>query len=254
VACAVAIGLGAEALPDVPNTQAPVVATGAVPDEAAKAAILERLREVFGPERVVDQISVGGVVAPPNWGSQVPKAIGTQLRGVAAGSLSVDGTQVSLAGTVGSEAARKAVATEVAGGLDSRFVVRNGLAVAAGEQALLDETLANRIVEFESGRADLTPTGRVILDQMAGALKSVKGRKVEIVGHTDRDGSRESNLALSQARASEVKNYLVAHGVAGEMLTTSGMGPDRPIATNTTPEGRARNRRIEFRVLGEHSG
>ncbi|MCX9155016.1 OmpA family protein [Niveibacterium sp. 24ML] len=229
--------------------EAPIVATGAVPDEAAKAAILARLREVFGAERVVDQISVGGVTSPPRWAEQVQRSITPHLKGVSAGSLSVDGTQVALNGTVASDQARKALASEVAASFNNQFVVKNGLAVAAGEQQLLDQTLGNRIVEFESGKATLTPTGQQILDEMAKALQSVKGRRVEIIGHTDSDGSRVSNLALSQARANEVQRYLVAKGGDAAMLSTTGMGPDRPVASNASPEGRARNRRIEFRVL-----
>ncbi len=231
--------------------EAPIVATGAVPDDASKAAILARLREVFGAARVVDQITVGGVVAPPRWAEQVQRSIGPQLKSVSAGSLSVDGTQVALNGTVLSDAQRKTVASDVASGFNNQFVVKNGLAVAASEQQLLDETLGNRIVEFESGKATLTSAGQAILDEMAKALLSVRGRRVEIIGHTDGDGSRTSNLALSQARANEVQRYLVAKGAEQGMLSTTGMGPDRPVASNATPEGRARNRRIEFRVLAQ---
>lgn len=229
--------------------EAPIVATGAVPDEASKAAILARLREVFGAARVVDQITVGGVVAPPRWTEQVQRAIGQPLKGVSAGSLTVDGTQVALAGTVAGEVQRKSIASDVASSFSNQFVVKNGLAVVAGEQQLLDSTLGNRIVEFESGKTTLTSTGQAILDEMAKALGSVHGRRVEIIGHTDGDGSRASNLALSQARANEVQRYLAAKGVDVALLTTSGMGPDRPVASNASPEGRARNRRIEFRVL-----
>nr|WP_183634964.1 OmpA family protein [Niveibacterium umoris] len=231
--------------------EAPIVATGTVPDEASKAAILARLREVFGPARVVDQLSVGGVVAPPQWTAQVQRSIGPQLKSVTSGSLTVDGTQVALAGTVPSETLRKSVAGDVANGLSNQFVVKNGLAVAAGEQQLLDTTLGNRIVEFESGKATLTPSGQAILDEMAKALASLSGRRVEIVGHTDSDGSRAGNLALSQARANEVQRYLVSKGTNAGMLSTSGMGPDRPVASNASAEGRARNRRIEFRVLAQ---
>jgi len=238
----------AQAAAGTTATEAPIVATGAVPDDAAKAAILARLREVFGAERVVDQITVGGVTSPPRWTEQVQKSITPQLKGVSAGSLTVDGTQVALNGTVSSDAHRKSLASEVAGSFNSQFVVKNGLAVAAGEQQLLDQTLGNRIVEFESGKTTLTPLGQQILDEMAKALLTVKGRRVEIIGHTDSDGLRTNNLALSQARANEVQRYLVAKGADAAMLTTTGMGPDRPVASNASSDGRARNRRIEFRV------
>ena len=61
-------------------------------------------------------------------------------------------------------------------------------------------------------------------------------------------GLRESNLALSQARAEAVRSYLAGKGIPAEMVMVSGQGPDRPVAENNNAEGRARNRRIEFRV------
>jgi OmpA-OmpF porin, OOP family len=73
-------------------------------------------------------------------------------------------------------------------------------------------------------------------------------RTVEIIGHTDNSGNRASNIALSQARADAVKGYLVAKGISPQQLTTNGVGPDQPVASNDTTDGRARNRRIEFRA------
>lgn len=120
--------------------------------------------------------------------------------------------------------------------------------MSASEQGLLDQTLANRTIEFETGSATLTPQGRAILDQMAGALAKMSSRTVEIIGHTDNSGNRTSNIALSQARADAVKGYLVTKGIASQQLTTTGVGPDQPIAPNDSADGRARNRRIEFRA------
>ena len=74
------------------------------------------------------------------------------------------------------------------------------------------------------------------------------GRRVEVIGHTDALGNRPGNISLSLARAQAVKAYLVGKGLPPERLQTSGMGPDQPVAGNDTEAGRARNRRIEFRV------
>jgi OmpA-OmpF porin, OOP family len=76
----------------------------------------------------------------------------------------------------------------------------------------------------------------------------MQGKKVEIIGHTDNQGLRRSNLVLSQARAESVKAYLAGKGIGTNTLTALGQGPDRPVTTNDSAEGRARNRRIEFRV------
>ena len=114
--------------------------------------------------------------------------------------------------------------------------------------ALDDETLAQRIIEFDSGQATIRPSGKDILDEMAAALHKVKGKKVEVIGHTDNVGSRAANVTLSLARAEAVRNYLAGKDVNPDMIAVSGQGPDRPVAANASAEGRARNRRIEFRI------
>jgi OOP family OmpA-OmpF porin len=132
--------------------------------------------------------------------------------------------------------------------LNPTYTVNNGLRVSAAEQEVLDDALARRIIEFESGQAVIRPSGQAILDEMAAALQKVKGKKVEVIGHTDNTGLRDTNLALSLARAEAVRSYLTGKGISAAMIAVSGQGPDRPVAENTTAEGRARNRRIEFRV------
>jgi OOP family OmpA-OmpF porin len=251
LAAALAAGAAAQNIAPAPAAPQPgqVLASGTVPDEATKAAFLAKLRELYGPERVVDQIAVGPVVMPANWNGYVQKLITPDLRQISRGQLTIDGSNVSLRGEVANEALRQRIASNVATNLNPTYTVNNGLRVAAAaEQALLDDTLANRTVEFESGRATLTPAGRAILDEMAAAMLKLKGRRIEIIGHTDSAGLRASNVSLSQARAATVKTYLAAHGIAEDRLAASGQGPDRPIASNDTAEGRARNRRIEFRL------
>ncbi|KJJ99739.1 cell envelope biogenesis protein OmpA [Burkholderiaceae bacterium 26] len=226
-----------------------VVAGGMVPDEATKATVLAKLRDLYGSANVVDQIEVGNVVSPPNWSANVQKILSPAIKQVNRGQLNIDGTQVSLHGDVGNEAQRQQLTSDMATALGQSYTIKNGLRVAAvSEQGLLDQTLANRIIEFETGSATLTPKGRAILDEMAAVLPRLNGRKIEIVGHTDNSGSRALNLNLSQARAETVKNYLIAKGAEQGTLTAMGVGPDQPVAANNTDEGRSRNRRIEFRA------
>ncbi|RYF05084.1 MAG: OmpA family protein [Oxalobacteraceae bacterium] len=246
-----ALALGAaNAVPAQAQAPQPgqVLAAGTVPDEATKAAVLARLRDVYGPERVVDQIAVGQVAVPANWNGYVQKVLASDLKQISRGQLKIDGTTVSLRGEVASEGVRQKIAGDVAAGLNPTYTVNNGLRVSSSEQGILDSALANRTVEFESGKAALTPAGRAILDEMIAAMQKVKGRKVEVIGHTDNVGLRATNQGLSQARAEAVKAYMASHGINGDLLSASGQGSDRPVAGNDTPEGRARNRRIEFRI------
>lgn len=228
---------------------APVVASGTVPDEATKAAILQRLRALYGVERVVDQVAVGTVVAPPNWSSHMQKLLSEPLKQVNHGQLTVTGNRVGIRGDVANEAMRQQVASDLATSLNPTYTISNGLRVNAPAQKLLDTALARRIIEFESGQAVIRPSGIQILDEMAAAMAQIGGRKVEVIGHTDNTGTRDANLALSLARAGAVRSYLAGKGIAAATIAVAGAGPDQPLADNGSAEGRARNRRIEFRVL-----
>ena len=229
----------------VPNQ---VVVAGTVPDEATRNAILARVREVYGAERVVDQLGVGAVVAPPNWSGYVQKLVSPQLKQVTRGQLAINGNNIELKGEVANEAQRQQVAADMATSLNPTYAVRNALRVAVQEQAVLDATLGNRIIEFEPGSSLLRPSGEAVLDEMAVTLLKMGGKQLEVIGHTDSVGARDANVVLSLARADTVRSYLASKGVPFMRINTSGSGPDRPVASNDTPEGRARNRRIEFRL------
>lgn len=244
-ALAGAAAAGAAPAPDT----APIVVSGTVADEAAKAGLLARLREVYGAARVVDQLAIGSVATPADWNAYLHKLIGPNLKLISRGQLKVDGNTVSLRGDVASEAQRRQVAADIAASLNPTYTVNNGLRVALSVQAEVDQALADRTIEFESGKALLTESGKAILDQMSVVLLKLNDKKVELIGHTDNAGSRAGNLSLSQARAEAVKAYLTAKGIAAGSVAVSGEGPDRPLADNRSAEGRARNRRIEFKVL-----
>jgi outer membrane protein OmpA-like peptidoglycan-associated protein len=111
-----------------------------------------------------------------------------------------------------------------------------------------------RTIEFDTGRASITPRSFRILDEVVRLLQvnpDIKTLAVE--GHTDNRGSRAASVLLSEARAKAVGAYLIKHGVAAERLVFKGHGPDRPIADNNTFDGRQRNRRVEFHILEQRS-
>lgn len=232
------------------SSAAPVIAAGTVPDEASRAAVLARLHALYGAARVVDRIEVDSVVAPANWAERVAGMLEPALTDVSGGELVIDGNSVRIRGNVANEARRQQVASVLATAAGPGYQIHNGLrAEGADSQAVLDQALADRIIEFRSGSAELTAGGRAILDEMAAALAEIGGQQVQVIGHTDSVGARQANVALSLQRAIAVKAYLEAAGVDADNLGVQGFGPDRPVADNATDEGRARNRRIEFRVL-----
>ncbi len=103
-------------------------------------------------------------------------------------------------------------------------------------------------VNFEFNSAKLTAESYPILFHAAMTLLQNPDLKVDIIGYTDNIGSAKYNKKLSLKRANAVKNYLIARGVDASRINTIGMGEENPIASNKTAEGRALNRRIEFKV------
>ncbi|PKO88321.1 MAG: cell envelope biogenesis protein OmpA [Betaproteobacteria bacterium HGW-Betaproteobacteria-12] len=237
--------------PEVGKVEAgKVTIAGTVPDESARAAVLGKLRELYGAANVIDRLEVGGVVPPPNWTENMTKLLGPNLKQVRKGQLNINGTQVAIRGNVPNEALRQQVVSDMATALNPTYSIDNALVVAAGGgQSLLDDTLSNRVVEFESGSATLTLHGRAILDEMLVAIKQIGTPRLQVIGHTDSSGNRLANIGLSLARAGTVRNYLIERGVPSETLNALGSGPDHPVAANETAEGRAKNRRIEFRLV-----
>lgn len=101
-------------------------------------------------------------------------------------------------------------------------------------------------VTFDSSSSSLKPAGANTLTGVAMVLKEYPKTAVNVVGHTDSTGSRALNMRLSQQRAESVASALIVQGVAADRLHTQGVGPDSPIATNSTEAGKAQNRRVEI--------
>jgi hypothetical protein len=106
------------------------------------------------------------------------------------------------------------------------------------------------VIHFEFDKANIRPQSYPILDDVASVIKANPGiKRVMIEGNTDSVGSDQYNQRLSERRAASVKTYLVNKGVNAGILDTVGYGESRPVATNDTAEGRAKNRRVEFKVV-----
>jgi OOP family OmpA-OmpF porin len=106
-------------------------------------------------------------------------------------------------------------------------------------------------VQFETGKASLRPEAHAVLDEVGSILTQWPQLEIEIGGHTDSRGATQANLALSQKRAQAVLDYLQSKfpGLQPGQYTAVGYGESAPIADNATSDGRARNRRVEFKVL-----
>ncbi|ODS90463.1 MAG: hypothetical protein ABS45_15520 [Comamonas sp. SCN 65-56] len=109
-------------------------------------------------------------------------------------------------------------------------------------------------ISFATGRADIQPNFRAILDRFASGLRASPNADVRIIGHTDSTGSDAINNPLSLERATSVRNYLADRGVNAAHVQVAGRGSREPIASNDTAEGRARNRRVEIYVGDRQQG
>jgi outer membrane protein OmpA-like peptidoglycan-associated protein len=115
-------------------------------------------------------------------------------------------------------------------------------------------TLSGAVL-FASGKHELLPSALSKLNQVADALLAGDPDATFVVeGHTDSQGKTEMNQALSLNRANTVRDYLTEHGIAADRITAVGYGEERSIADNSTPEGRANNRRVEIVIKPGKSG
>jgi outer membrane protein OmpA-like peptidoglycan-associated protein len=132
-----------------------------------------------------------------------------------------------------------------------RATVGTGVAVTQTPDNQLKLNIPSDI-SFDTGRADIKPNLRPILDQFASGLSSQPNTEVRIIGHTDSTGSDTVNDPLSQRRADAARDYLASRGVDPRRIVTAGRGEHEPIAENTTEAGRSKNRRVEI-FLGERA-
>ena len=115
------------------------------------------------------------------------------------------------------------------------------------DKKTLEEAFKN--LEFASGKSEIKAESKVDLDKIVEIMKRNPTYRLLIVGHTDNTGSAAFNKALSLNRANAVKTYIVSKGITQTRFITKGYGPDRPIAENTTVEGKQRNRRVEMTIV-----
>ena len=103
-------------------------------------------------------------------------------------------------------------------------------------------------IQFETGKAIIRPVSYPILDDVVQVMRDYPQISIRIEGHTDSDGAEEANQKLSTARAQAVNEYMLEKGISGNRMETAGFGESRPIDTNRTPEGKQKNRRVEFHI------
>ena len=234
-----------------------ITLTGNVPTATDKAALTSEATTAFGVGKVNDQVQVVGGA----WDGPGKKAFdayrtflattGARLRSgnlnQTAGTLEASGVGFSKEAAAALNQSLntiKAAGTAVNGGISDPPPAADGAAL----QAELTELLGRSGINFTPTSAVIDARSKAVLDTAAQGILAGPAVQIEIGGHTDSTGPAAQNQALSLQRAQAVRTYLIQKGVPAARLTAVGYGATKPIADNATPEGRARNRRIEFTV------
>ena len=140
------------------------------------------------------------------------------------------------------------------GGMASKqnpIVLTNVRIALGGNMNMLNKILnegkfATHAITFDVNKAVIKPESMGFLNQLVKFLQDNPTLKLEVDGHTDSDGDDASNMKLSQARADAVKMQLITMGIESVRLIAKGYGETKPISDNSTPDGKANNRRVEF--------
>ncbi|MGV8841390.1 MAG: OmpA family protein [Bauldia sp.] len=232
-----------------------VTLTGFVPSLEIRSALATAAELRFAPLVVgVESLLADG--APAGF----PDAILAGLQAISrleAGRLELVDGAVSVSGVAPYDGAIARIEEQLRAALPPGYRVTTAITAKPAEsrvtaavcQELLTAELGTGSVKFTEGSIAIAPESEGRLDRLVAILGRCPDAPVEIGGHTDSEGTTARNRAISEQRAISVRDYLVAAGVADDRLTAVGYGEANPITTNETLEGRAQNRRIEFRIL-----
>lgn len=247
--------------------------SGDLPDENVKASLLDRLRGAFGPDiNLTDNLNIkAGVNAPDMAGMDGLLRAAVDIPDF---NFDLNGDIVALSGTAPSEAVKAAVEAAAKSAWPNINVVNNiavappaappappapqapapvaGAPAPGGACATLQADITGLLrtpIIFATDGFTLTPPSEQLLTQIADKVKACPNARLAVVGHTDNTGNDVINVPLSNNRAKSVAEYLVSHGIAGDRVTSRGVGAAEPIASNDTPDGRAQNRRVVITVV-----
>src|SRR5271165_6407562 len=240
--------------------------SGAVHDDQTRTSILEALKAAFGADNLKGEVAVDANRDVAPWLANLRAALDA-LKSPNVEAI-FDGGSVSVGGAI-PDADREKVMSSIKSALGADFAVGTledklkELASSANTKALaalgdlptnfgatdIVAILNHSVINFPSGGAEVPASALDFLAKAAAGLKKLPASYVfEIAGYTDNTGDAATNLALSQKRAEAIRDVLVKAGVPADMLVAKGYGSADPIASNDDPQGRRRNRRIEYHI------
>ena len=228
--------------------------TGYVPDNAVHAALVAAAQRKFFDEKVVDNLKAS-IGAPKGFSDAVVRALGALSR-LSTGSLVVSDREVKLSGDALYDGAANQIRTRLPKELPEGWTAKAEVSVkpaaapvdASVCQRLFTEVLSKGTIQFDTGSATINADSAGLLDRLAEIALRCPTASIEVNGHTDGDGDDAANQALSEKRAQAVVDFMVKAGLPADRFKATGFGSSQPVADNSTDEGKAKNRRIDFLV------
>ena len=232
---------------------------GIAPSLEMRDAQLAYAASVFGTEAVQSRLEISTLPAPEGWNEAVLAAM-TFLALMTEGEAELAGNVLAITGRVLEADAAPEIhrlAADNLPGFRITTAIEVDVPAAVAEielpatpcAAQILDLLTRRPILFDAGSSRIAGESAKVMDDLVAMLGRCPGIAFEIGGHTDSQGAAEMNLRLSKARAEAVMDRLVAAGIPPARLSARGYGEAAPIADNATADGRALNRRIEFRPV-----
>ncbi|MEM7056281.1 MAG: OmpA family protein [Pseudomonadota bacterium] len=236
-----------------------VTMAGQVPNAAVASAIDAYATALFGNSSVQSALKPVSASPPQGWQAAALRLL-DHLAHATQGEAELAGYKLHLRATLQDPVIAQAVHQDLSnylGTFDVSTTLTVDLPTVFGGIPLPGVRCAehmNRVyhdqpVEFSTGSARIAEGNRDVLVKLADVMDRCTAKKIEVGGHTDSQGSDQVNERISQARADAVMSALLGQGVPANRLSAKGYGETIPIADNKTEEGRARNRRIEFKAV-----
>jgi len=217
--------------------------------------VLGEIKSLFADQALLNQIKLNDSV---NSAVSLPALAGILSNLPAGSKLALDNDVLSIKGQVGSlglkKQASKIAAEAFNGEIDNQLIVKLTEIVEEDKvsvdecQRLFNNLTASQTVNFETGSNVVLSDSYRLLDDFTTLSRRCPEALFEVGGHTDSSGNLAFNMQLSQARAEAVIAHIIDSGVQADRFTAKGYGPSKPIADNSSDQGRAKNRRVEFTV------
>jgi len=223
---------------------------GYMPSKERKNELLRKISNVYG-RHIVDEIDIGAG-EPKAWDAFI-LTVAKEMEKFDLSSVNISDNVLHVSGKIGTEQARMEVEKSLTSFSDDGFHIHCHMVALDAATRVCQEKfntlLGKEKIEFQSNKSIIKKSNHNLLEELSNTTLLCPSVTIEIIGHTDSLGNDVKNKALSLSRAKSVVAKLFGLGIPLERLVAKGMGEQIPIANNESEEGRAKNRRIEFKVI-----